>query len=74
MSSRNTKVFRGEEMECNNCEVTIGHLKGFAKEYGKEFGKEFAKEYGKEACSKRVEKLKKLLKIEREKNYGLCWP
>ncbi|CAK8566499.1 unnamed protein product [Lathyrus sativus] len=66
MSSRNTEVFRGEEMECNNCKFTIGHLKGFAKEYGKEFGIDFSKEYGKEACPKKVEKLKKMVKIEKE--------
>ncbi|CAI8584398.1 unnamed protein product [Vicia faba] len=63
MNTRNKERFTGVDIECNNCEVILGYL----KEFDNNFRKEFEKEYGKESSSKKVEKLKKLLQIERKK-------
>lgn len=66
-NTRNKEMFTGAYMECNNCEVILGYF----KEFGNDFGKEFGKEYGKESSSKNVEKLKKLLQIERNETFWL---
>ncbi|XP_058775088.1 uncharacterized protein At4g04775-like [Vicia villosa] len=71
MTGGKKEVFRGGELVINNSEFTVDQMKAFGLQFGKEFGKEFSKEFGLEASSKKVEKLKKLMNVERKKNFRL---
>ncbi|CAI8611035.1 unnamed protein product [Vicia faba] len=67
LNTRNKGILTGEDMNSNNYEVILGYIKEIVNNFEKQFGKE----YGKKSSSKKVEKLKIMLQIERKKNFWL---
>lgn len=61
------------QTSCNNCDMIMAYLRKFGKDIGKEFEKKFVKEYEVQISSKKHEKTKKTLQIEKNKSHGLMF-